>query len=262
MRQGSAPSLSSYTALLDARFERGPGVGGLLLKEKLGGKSLLSHSLDRFDEDERCAEVLVLATPAVHEWIAHDPLTFASGKLRLLAAGSSLPAALSESRETVLVYHAAERPHWQAGLLDNLLRVWQPGSAVLPAQTADAPVVRRGNAAGTSTAAATSAEDVFGSKPQAATPVHELGEMLDPVGLCLLETPQVYDRSALHKALTGSPESTQPLAAAHNAGMPLLLLPAHAHNFAVLDGDGLHLMRRLLGEAKKPSKDRYGGLGW
>lgn len=252
----------TYSAVLDARLERAPGVDGLLLKEKLGGKSVISHSLDRFDDDERCTQVLVLAAPAVYDWIAHDPLTFASTKLRLLPAADSLPAAIKAARETVLVWHNAVLPNWQPGLLDSLLRAWQPGSAVVPGRALDGPLLRRGNAAGEAQAGTTATQDIFGSGKQSATALHSVAELLDQQGYCVLESPQVYDRAALLAALTAQPAMAGPANAAQVAGMALLLLPARAHNFAVNDSDSLHLMRRLLGEAKKGGKDRYGGLGW
>jgi 2-C-methyl-D-erythritol 4-phosphate cytidylyltransferase len=251
-----------YSVVLDARIERAPGVDGLLMKEKLGGKSLLSHSLDRFDEDERCTEVIVLAAPAVREWIAHDPLTFASGKLRLLPEEATLAAALEQAGATALAYHEAVRPNWQAALLDSLLRAWQPGGGAVPGGMLDGPLARLGHSAGDSSAPATAAQDVFGAARAAATSVHAVGELLAPAALCLIETPQVFDRDALVSAMAQAGAGASPLAAAHAAGLPLLLLPARPHNFAVRDHDALHLLRRLLGEPKKGGKDRYGGLGW
>jgi hypothetical protein len=91
-------SAAAYSAVLMATVERVGGMDGLLLKEKLGGKSVLSHSLDRFDEDERCEAVVVLAAPAVWQWVTTDPLTFASAKLRVMAAATRLSSTMRRGR--------------------------------------------------------------------------------------------------------------------------------------------------------------------
>ena len=252
-----------YSALVEARVERVPGVDGLLLKEKVGGKGVLSHSLDRFDEDERCTEIIVLVTPTLREWIATDPLTFASPKLRMLDASDGLHAAVTQAAGTVVVLHDGLRPNWQLALLDSLLRQWRPGISVLPAEHLHGQLAQwsiDGTAAAGDTSAAA---DIFGSgKPAASTPLRHLTSFVGNSQLCLLETPQVYDKDALATALAAHPTAVGAPEACHSAGVPLLLLPARAHNFVMRDGDALHLLRRLLGEAKKGGKDKYGGLGW
>jgi 2-C-methyl-D-erythritol 4-phosphate cytidylyltransferase len=114
--------------------------------------------------------------------------------------------------------------------------VWQPGSAAIPAATAGGLFVR---------------VNTDGVRP------------LDtPEELRLLETPQVFDREVLLELLAAAPEDTHSRDAWLAAGLPVQLVPARAHNFTIRDADSLHLLRRLLGEPKKASKDKYGGLGW
>jgi 2-C-methyl-D-erythritol 4-phosphate cytidylyltransferase len=253
----------AYTAVVDARLGRAPGVDGLLLKEKLGGKSVLSHSLDRFDDDGRCSGIVVLAAEAVKEWIAGDPLTFASGKLRLVDDALGLAAAVAAAQEPVTVLQEGWRPNWQPALLDSLLRQWQPGRGVLPVEALAGPLVQ-GAAGGAAPAAeAASVQDFFGGgAPQPASPLQHVAEFIPTRHLGLLETPQVYATRELRGALAAHPAAPGAPEACHAAGVPLLLVPARAHNIAIRDGDGLHLLRRLLGEPKKGGKDRYGGLGW
>jgi 2-C-methyl-D-erythritol 4-phosphate cytidylyltransferase len=252
----------SYGVLLDARVATVPGIEGLLFKEKAGGKSLLSHSIDRFDEDERCVQILLLAAPAVREWVLHDPLTFASSKLRVLPDAASPAAAIAELSAAVVVWHDALRPNWQAALLDGLLRSWVPGTGVLPGSPVEGMLVHGGSASGESAAAPTAAQDVFGGAKAPAVRLQALAELVAADPPCLVvETPQVYDRAALLAAL-GASTAEPPAAVAHRAGMQLQLFPARSYNFAISDADALHLLRRLLGEAKKSVKDRYGGLGW
>ena len=256
-------SEQAYSAVVDARLERAPGVDGLLLKEKLGGKSVLSHSLDRLDEDERCTEIIVLAAPGVREWIAGDPLTFASPKLRLVDAAVGLAAAVAGARETVALLHDGIRPNWQLALLDSLLRQRQPGQGVLPAEPLPSPVTQWSGGEVMAAEQLSAAQDIFGSsKPSTTGPVRHVAEFISTRHLCLLETPQVYDTVALRTALAAHPTAPEAAEACHSAGVPLLLIPARPHNLAIRDGDSLHLLRRLLGEPKKSGKDRYGGLGW
>jgi len=75
-----ASSLSAVIAAAGA----GRRYGGLgQLQDKVGGKSVLSHSLDVFEADEDCSEIILVVSAEVRAWIAGDPLTFASGKLKL-----------------------------------------------------------------------------------------------------------------------------------------------------------------------------------
>jgi 2-C-methyl-D-erythritol 4-phosphate cytidylyltransferase len=229
-------SAGAYGAVLIANLERVPGVDGLLMKEKLGGKSVLSHSLDRFDEDERCEAIIVLAAPAVRDWISNDPLTFASTKLRVLPAADGRAKALELLSTDSVVVHNGARPNWQPTLLDSLLKAWQPGGAAIPAGSPSGLVVR----------AAEGGAAVLGQ----------------PEELRVLETPEVFDRARLLELLQGTAADTHSRDVWLAAGLPLALVPARPHNFAIRDGDSLHLMRRLLGEPKRASKDKYGGLGW
>jgi 2-C-methyl-D-erythritol 4-phosphate cytidylyltransferase len=238
-------------------------VDGLLLKEKAGGKSIVSHSLDRFDEDGRCSEIIVLAAPAVREWISTDPLTFAGTKLKLVNAADGLAAALQLAREPVAVWQDGAQPNWQPALLDSLLRQWQPGAGVVAGEALSAPLALWSTGDGELLEDRSSVEEFFGGgKRQAGARPRHIEELVATSHLWQLQTPQVFDTAALRGALAAHPALPEPVEACRAAGMALLLIAARPHNLAVRDADGLHLLRRLLGEPKKGGKDRYGGLGW
>ena len=255
---------SSYSALILAggacsRFGRPD-----MLREKVGGKSVLSHSLDLFAADENCIEILICASPTVAEWVAGDPLTFSIAKMRLLNAEASRAASAATAVKTAkagfVVLHNANRPNFKPELLAQLLVSTRPGCGAVPALeipgiVADRDELETGDAANSGSFLGPKKEHRIG----------RLGRLVALPPLCEIQTPQCYRRDDYVAALesTGdldSPACDSQLLAA--AGQPPALISGRRENFPIVLESDLRLLLKLMGSSTPKKKDKYGGLGW
>ena len=261
-------SLSAVIAAAGSAARFG-GMGQL--KEKIGGKSVLSHALDIFEDDVDCIEVIVAVSPAVREWIKGDPLTFASGKLKLVDGGGtraeSVAAAVREATGEIVAIHDGNRPNCGAGLLDKLKATVLPERGAVPAvpltdgcayitAIGDGQPVNGDGPAG---------NEIFGGKRSD----HRLGHLMEHAGgegLHLLQSPQLYYRQSFLHALEAV--GADPLGYDGDAelyiagGFEVAAIPGAWSNIRIVCQADLRLLTKLMGGGKGKKKDRYGGLGW
>ncbi|MBN2081928.1 2-C-methyl-D-erythritol 4-phosphate cytidylyltransferase [bacterium] len=242
--------------------------GGLdQLKSKVGGKSVICHSLDLFEADDDCHEIILVVSKESRAWIEGDPLTFASGKMKLVDGGTSraesIAAGVSAASGELIALHDGNRPNFRADLVERLKQVVLPERGVVPAvemHNALAYVTRIG--AGEGDAAVT---DFFGGKKQDPRIGH-LMEHIDSEDVFVLQTPQLYYRASFQDAIAQagdkladySDDSALYLA----AGYEVSVIDGWLGNIKVVTPKEFNLLIKLMGGGTKKSKDKYGGLGW
>jgi 2-C-methyl-D-erythritol 4-phosphate cytidylyltransferase len=242
-------------------------AGCFNLTEKLGGKSVISHSIDPFDADDACLEVLLLVDQATQDWIKSDPLTFTSAKQRLLLVDglglASLPTAVEQARGELVLINDASRPNF-GELAQAVLKQAGPGGGCAPyMQLAmlGAPVqLTEGEGA-----VAAKTDNFFGPAKQA--PTRQVSAHVELTNLALLQTPQAYPRAELLAALQTDAQLAQrqpgDYAAIYLAhGGKLKAVAGLAGNVNLVDEDAQRLLLKLMGGPARKQKDRYGGLGW
>lgn len=257
--------IENYSAIIAAGGEGRRYGRPDKLKSKLGGKSLFSHALDLFDGDPRCPEVLVCASPQLREWIAGDPLTFSSTKLKLIdALGSraeSVAAAAGQAQSDVVVIHNANCPNVKLDLVDKLLATVKPEIGAAP--VCEPPGV---TAYMTSTKPETkdhdAMEDLLGPRAD-----HRLGHLMehpDGEGLMLVQSPQAYYRKSFVEAVekVGDLEKYADDSAVYLAGgFEVAAVAGHIGNLPVHTETDFKLLAKLMGTGPR-KKDKYTGLGW
>lgn len=254
----------NYTALIYAE-------GQPLLKEKLGGKSVLSHSLDLFDADENCTQVLLVAGKLVRDWVASDPLTFTSVKMKTVAAEGSrseaLASAARQAQEPLLVVHDAARPNAKDALLRSVLRYAKDGMGCVPAYALpgaaaylseiDSEQGSNGNG-----------DDDGGGFLGPASDVR-LGHLMEHPGggqLFSVQSPQAYMRADYLKAIEAAGDELDSFGddseLALTGGLEVTAVPGRVDNIMLAGQAELRILLKLMGGGTKKKKDRYGGLGW
>lgn len=241
------------------------------LKTKLGGKSLLSHSIDIFEADADCSEIILAVSPAVREWIAGDPLTFASAKLKLVDGGASRAASVAAGVRSadgdLVALHDGNRPNFTADLLAKLK------AAVLPERGA-VPGVAMHNAVAFLTEIGDleagngdrpAVDGVFGGK-KADHRIGHIMEHVDHSGLYVLQTPQLYYRASFISALDKVGDELERFeddsALYLAAGFEVAVVPGWLGNIKAVTQTELGLLLKLMGGPARKKKDKYGGLGW
>ena len=251
---------AAYSALIWA-------AGCFNLVEKLGGKSVISHSIDPFDDDDMCQEVLLLVDEPTQDWIKGDPLTFTSAKQRLLLVDkpgiSSLPGAVQQAQGDVVLLHEASRPNFRE-LAQAVLK--QAGEGVgcapyLSLEMLGTPVQVSEDSQGTQPAA----DNFLGPVEQVS--VQAVESTLELPRMALLQTPQVFPRVQLLDALKADSQpgvrrfgECAALFMVH--GGQLVAVHGLAGNINLVDDESRRLLLKLMGGPARKPKDRYGGLGW
>jgi len=258
-----------YSAIIAAAGEGRRFGKDEKLKEKLSGKSVLSQSLDRFDEDDACIQVIVAASQRVREWIAGDPLTFASGKLKVIAGGESriesVQKALTEAQAPIVVIQDGSRPNWNNALLQRVLSAVKPEIGAVPGiALKDPPAYVTAIGETESSNGDTATDDFFGARAD-----HRVGHVMehpDPSGLYILQTPQAYYRESLEKALKAAKEDLADYADYSalyiGGGFEVAVVPGLLGNLKLVTSDDMAHLNRLMGGGARKKKDKYGGLGW
>jgi 2-C-methyl-D-erythritol 4-phosphate cytidylyltransferase len=251
---------------------RGARFGGLeQLKGKLGGKSLLCHGLDLFEADADCTEIILVVSPAVRDWIAGDPLTFASAKLKLVDGGDSRAASMaagvrSASGELVAL-HDGNRPNFSEDLLARLKATVRPERGAVPAVAMHDALAYLTTIGDTEPGNGDRppAEGLFGGK-KADHRIGHIMEHVDQEGLYVLQTPQLYYRASFLAALDKVGEDLNRFqddsALYLAAGCEVAVVPGWLGNVKAVTSTELGLLTKLMGGPAKKKKDKYGGLGW
>jgi 2-C-methyl-D-erythritol 4-phosphate cytidylyltransferase len=241
------------------------------LKEKIGGKSVLSHALDIFEADEDCIEVIVAASPEVRSWIKGDPLTFASGKLKLMDGGAtraeSVALAVRAAAGEIVAIHDGNRPNCGAGLLDKLKATVLPERGAVPGvplTDACAYITSIGDGQPVN-GDGPAVDGIFGGKRSD----HRLGHVMDHAsgeGLHILQSPQLYYRMSFLQALDAVgvdlPGYDGDAELYIAGGFEVAAVPGAWGNIRIVSQADLRLLTKLMGGSKAKKKDRYGGLGW
>jgi 2-C-methyl-D-erythritol 4-phosphate cytidylyltransferase len=254
----------NYTALIYAD-------GQPLLKEKVGGKSVLSHSLDLFDADEQCTQVLLVAGKLVRDWVAADPLTFTSMKMKTVAAEGSrteaLATAAAQASEPLLVVHDAARPNAKEELLQSVLRYAKDGMGCVPAYALPGAAVYLSEIT-EDTSSNGNGDDDGGSFLGPASDVR-LGHLMEHPGggqLFSVQSPQAYMRADYLRAIEASGDELDSFGDDSElvlaGGLEVAAVPGRADNIMLAGRAELSILLKLMGGGTKKKKDRYGGLGW
>jgi 2-C-methyl-D-erythritol 4-phosphate cytidylyltransferase len=255
---------TSYSAIIYAVEEISAAWGGML-QEKLGGKAVLNHSLDIFEDDPHCAEMLVLADPRTREWISGNPLEFASAKMRVLSAadtrGLSLAQAAQAAQHKLLVLHDAQRPNFGAELLLRVLLTVKPGQGAVPA-------TRAGHTLGLGVALAGAKQQAVDENLLGPKADHRMAQY---AGTCAtvqtysIQTPQAYLRAeylhAVERAQDGVAQYTDDTELLHADGLSIALVRGRWENLRLDGADELRILQKLMGAGPK-KKEKYTGLGW
>jgi 2-C-methyl-D-erythritol 4-phosphate cytidylyltransferase len=253
-----------YAAIVLAPELAAHGAFGCLLEEKLGGKAVLNHSLDCFDEDPACTVTYVCAQGAIFDWINGNPLAFASPKMKLLKAGAgaqqALRDALGKAATELVAVHDALFPNFGPDLLAKLLSVAVGHGAAAPAWHMDGAL---GRLAPLDTAGQPVASTVLGPKAERRTGMLELPG--NAAGLQMLQSPQFFPRQALLDALAKAPAPLECFAGTaltyRAAGQAVCLVKGRLENLRLDSEDELRVMQKLLSTGPK-KKEKYTGLGW
>src|SRR5687768_14650962 len=189
---------SFYSAIIAAGGS-GTRYGGNKLREKVGGKAVLSHSLDKFGDDEDCSEVILCAGPEVREWIEANPLVFSGSKLRVVDGGASRAESVRSGVEVAtgatLAIHDGARPNFSADLLAALKRAVSPGVGAVPA-IAVSDTLAYVDATGE-----TKAETDFFGKAVTTKTAGSIRSYADRENIFAVQTPQFFDAATYKEAL-------------------------------------------------------------
>lgn len=256
---------AEYSAIIYA-VQDTPGAWGSYLEEKMGGKAVLNHSIDTFDDDASCAEILIVPDAPTREWIGGNPLSFASPKQRVMPLGKtraeSVHHAVAEARKSVVVIHDALRPNFGAELLARLLAAAEKEEAVAAAWPDSGPQVELKAAAGGGEKLK-QPEGFFG--PRAEQRLGHAGQRFAGGTLWTVQYPQAFRRESYlraaekaGKSLSRYTDDSEMVAA---GGCQVALVRGRLENIRLSGQDELRLLQKLLGTPPK-KKDKYGGLGW
>ena len=238
--------------------------GANKLREKVGGKAVLSHSLDRFAEDDDCIEVILCAGPDVREWIEANPLVFSGSKLRVVEGGASRAESVSNGASAAkgewLAVHDGARPNFSVDLIDALKRAVQSGVGAVPALAVSDAV------AYVDATAETKAETDFFGKPVANRTTGRIRAHAERADLFAIQTPQFFEAVSYHEALDRVGDALASYAddsALYIAGgYSVVCVPGARGNIKLTTPDDMQLLLKLMGGGEKKGKDKYGGLGW
>ncbi len=265
---------ATYSAIIAAAGS-GQRFGGNKLKEKVGGKAVLSHSLDLFDGDEDCVEIILVVSPSTREWIEGNPLIFSSPKLKLVDGGASradsTAAGVRAAQSQIVAIHDAARPNVGEDLLARLKVAVKPHLGAVPGLPLGDTLAYAQLPGGGDDTAAPAEDDWLAPKKKALLP-HISGHP-ERGGVYVIQTPQLFYRDTYLEALSRLSADSGPLGSElgaytddsslfHAAGFEVCVVEGRAGNLKLTTPEDLKLLHKLMGTSEKKGKDRYGGLGW
>jgi 2-C-methyl-D-erythritol 4-phosphate cytidylyltransferase len=261
----------SYSAIVAAGGSgtRYSGTGALAggpnkLREKVGGKAVLSHSLDKFADDDDCVEVILCAGPAMREWIEANPLVFSGPKLRVVDGGASradsVRSGVEAAKGEYIAIHDGARPNFSVDLLAALKRALQPRVGAVPG----IPV--SDTLAYIESTGETKAEtDFFGNAVTTKT-TGVIKSHVDRENMYAVQTPQFFEtvtyREALDRVGAGLASYGDDSALYIAGGYRVVCVSGMPTNIKLTTPDDMQLLLKLMGGGEKKGKDKYGGLGW
>ncbi|MCB1187895.1 2-C-methyl-D-erythritol 4-phosphate cytidylyltransferase [bacterium] len=258
--------MAEFSAIVLAGGKASRFGGTDVYKEKLGGKSMLSHSIDLCEAHEHCREVLVSVSPAIRSWIECDVLTFSGSKMKLVDAQadrqSSALAAARLASSDLLVVLDGNRPYSGDELLERVLREAAEGTGCAPCLDCTDPPASRGD----KVAGDGGDTDFFGAKKTDSYARSMLRGNLPAAEAVLLQHPQAF----LREDYISKAEAAGDLARFSDdsevfmaGGGDIVLVPGRSGNFRVVSHDDLRIMQKIMGGPSKKKQDgKYGGLGW
>jgi 2-C-methyl-D-erythritol 4-phosphate cytidylyltransferase / 2-C-methyl-D-erythritol 2,4-cyclodiphosphate synthase len=206
---------------------RGTRFGGSRPKQlaRLGGRTILEHSVAAFAEHPRVAEVLVALPPE----IAADlpPGLASSGRVRIVEGGVRRQDSVARAFEAsgpagdLFVIHDAARPLVEARLIDRVVDAAARSGAAI---------------------AALPARDTVKLADVPGTDVAHVVETLDRTRVWLAQTPQAFTRRVLEDAIAqgrAGASATDEAALAERAGHTVQLVPGSARNLKITTPDDL-----------------------
>ena len=252
-----------YSAVIAAGGS-GSRFGSNKLREKVGGKAVLSHSLDRFADDDDCVEVVLCAGPAVREWIEANPLVFSNPKLKVVdggaSRGESVRSGVALAKAQYVAIHDGARPNFSAHLLALLKRAVEPGVGAVPA------IAVCDTLAYVETTGENKAETDFFGRAVATRTTGRIASHVERANLYAVQTPQFFEtasyRVALEKAGDALASYGDDSAVYIAAGYSVVCVPGSPQNIKLTTPDDMQLLLKLMGGGEKKGKDKYGGLGW
>ncbi len=258
--------MAEFSALILAGGKATRFGGTDLYREKLGGKSILSHSIDLCDNHEACREVIVSVSAAIRSWIEGDLLTFSSTKMQLADAAptrqdSALAAARLATLERLVILDG-NRPYVNDNLLERVLREASEGMGCAPCLDCTDPPATRGE----QIASDAGDTDFFGGKKTEGYRRHLLKGNLPMDSAVLLQAPQAYLRTdyiAKAEAAGDLGRFSDDSEVFMAGGGDIALVDGRSGNFRVVSRGDLAIMQKIMGGPTKKKKDgKYGGLGW
>ncbi|MCC7477123.1 2-C-methyl-D-erythritol 4-phosphate cytidylyltransferase [bacterium] len=264
----------TYSAVL-AAAGAGRRFGGNKLREKVGGKAVLSHSLDLFDSDEDCQEIILVVSAELREWIEGNPLIFSSPKLKLVDGGTtraeSTAAGVRSASARIVAIHDAARPNVGEELLARLKAAVQPECGAVPGLPLSDTLAYAAGPAPEDAPAEPAADDWLAPKKKQSLP--QISGHPQRGGLYLIQTPQLFYRDSYLEALSRLSSDTGALSLDagsftddsslyHAAGYKVSIVEGRSANLKLTTAEDLKLLHKLMGTSEKKGKDRYGGLGW
>ncbi|MDQ3022982.1 MAG: 2-C-methyl-D-erythritol 4-phosphate cytidylyltransferase [bacterium] len=262
--------VSAYSAVIAAggsglRFGGAGVVSGVnKLREKVGGKAVLSHSLDKFADDDDCLEVILCAGPAVRGWIEANPLVFSGAKLRVVDGGAtraeSVRSGVEAAQGEYIAIHDGARPNFSVDLLARLKRAAQPRIGVVPA------IAVSDTLAYVESTGETKAETDFFGKAVTTKTTGTIKSHADRENMYAVQTPQFFEtltyREALDRVGEGLAGFSDDSALYIAGGYSVVCVTGAPTNIKLTTPDDMQLLLKLMGGGEKKGKDKYGGLGW
>jgi len=233
-------------------------AGGLRhkLDEDLGGKPVLQRTVEVFTKNDRVASIIV-AGPADPESAADFRQRYGD-RLGLLGA-KICEGGLTHRWETVrnalthaddcthVAVHDAARPCFSLDLLDRLLDAAERYPAVIP--VIEVPdTIKRVRQTDEFFGGDDPVASILGVNPETQKKLRTVSETLDRRGLCLVQTPQVFEIGLLRRAYS-QPDlsSTDDAGLIERLGERVVVVDGEARNIKVTRPADLDLARAILG---------------
>lgn len=241
-------------------------AGGLRdkLDEDLGGRPVLQRTVELFTKRDEVASIVVAGPHDDFEdfQMRHADKLAILG-VRLCRGGKShryetVKAALAEIPDdaTHVAVHDAARPATPPDLIDRVMDAAAAHPAVIPAIDVPDTIKRVRQASDDEAdAGADPIDAILGGAGKANTALRVVEETVPRVGLVLVQTPQVFERSLLERAYAQDDlSSTDDASLVERLGEPVMVVEGDPRNVKITVPRDLPLIRAILGS--RPPKGR------